>query len=716
LLRKVVMAGVAGATLAAPTPVAVAADWYVATPARGGSDANTCSQAAPCATVQHVFSSAAVVDGDTVHVGPGEFPGRSQTSKRLTLEGNGAGTTTSFDPNVDTFLNAATTIYPAVEMLDGGTIRRVRAQGGFGGADTDLPAPGLKLRAGGDDPAPDYELMSVVGLGGAKATTGRPGLQVSDETGPGKPVSATVGADSYFQSSVGTGAAVLVQGVNVSASLTAVTAAGAAGGVGVTAIGGAAVSLTAVNLLDTFGQATAAQAVTNGELTINASTLLARTTGIYSSAFSAGATRVTIEGSLVAVRKETTTGGGYGVRLNTGGPGQSVSVNVRNSTVFASGPNVLAGVHAAASNGARAEATLANTAVQATDTDTTPGDADLVADSAPNSVASISASTSAFNDRLEKEGGAVTAPDSAGNVAGDARFTDPSRANFVPLAGSPLIDRANPLQVPFGALDLAGGPRAVDGDGDCLRIPDVGAYEAAEVTGSCTPRVILSGRPVRLTAQGLARVKASCPAGAPGPCAGTLTLRSAGKLKATKRARRRSIITFGSAALALASGETKLVNVAVSAANRAVVRRYGGVTVAATAELTDPERGPGTSRARFRLGPLPRRLVGVGGTLRMAADGGVRVKVSCPSWEIESCAGSVSLRTRHRPVATLGSAGATVRAGAARFVTPKLDATGRALVRRSGRLLARLVITSRDRRGNKAQTTRSAVIRRAGRS
>jgi hypothetical protein len=49
-------------------------------------------------------------------------------------------------------------------------------------------------------------------------------------------------------------------------------------------------------------------------------------------------------------------------------------------------------------------------------------------------------------------------------------------------------------------------------------------------------------------------------------------------------------------------------------------------------------------------------------------------------------------------------------------VTPKLDATGRALVRRSGRLLARLVITSRDRRGNKAQTTRSAVIRRAGRS
>src|SRR5262245_11159461 len=191
-----------------------AADWYVATPAAGGSDANPCTQLAPCATVQHTFSLPSVLDGDTVHIGPGEFPARAQTSKRLTIEGSGAGAITSFDPAVDTYLNAATTIYPALELLDGGAIHHLRAQGGFGGADTDLPAPAIKLRAGGTEPSPAYDVQSVVGIGGAKATTGRPGLQVSDETGPGKPVSATVGGDSYFQSSVGTGPAVLVQGEN----------------------------------------------------------------------------------------------------------------------------------------------------------------------------------------------------------------------------------------------------------------------------------------------------------------------------------------------------------------------------------------------------------------------------------------------------------------------------------------------------------------------
>ncbi|MDQ5831658.1 MAG: hypothetical protein M3550_01190, partial [Actinomycetota bacterium] len=94
-----------------------AADWYVA---KGGSNANPCTQPQPCLTIQAAALKPAVADGDTIHVGPGEYASQLLIAKRLTLEGSGSGTTTSFDPARDAFVNAAAAAAPGILMTGGG--------------------------------------------------------------------------------------------------------------------------------------------------------------------------------------------------------------------------------------------------------------------------------------------------------------------------------------------------------------------------------------------------------------------------------------------------------------------------------------------------------------------------------------------------------------------------------------------------------------------
>jgi serine protease len=63
----------------------------------------------------------------------------------------------------------------------------------------------------------------------------------------------------------------------------------------------------------------------------------------------------------------------------------------------------------------------------------------------------------------------------SGNIAVNPEFL--SRHNFRLLAGSPAID-AGTLSVPdLPPTDFAGNPRVVDGNGDGLALPDMGAFE-----------------------------------------------------------------------------------------------------------------------------------------------------------------------------------------------------------------------------------------------
>ncbi len=70
---------------------------------------------------------------------------------------------------------------------------------------------------------------------------------------------------------------------------------------------------------------------------------------------------------------------------------------------------------------------------------------------------------------------AVGAVRQAGTIVGDPQFVDPTRGNYRLRAGSPLIDVSDVASP--GATDLDGHPRPADGNGDCVRRGDVGAYE-----------------------------------------------------------------------------------------------------------------------------------------------------------------------------------------------------------------------------------------------
>src|SRR5205085_11361989 len=58
--------------------------------------------------------------------------------------------------------------------------------------------------------------------------------------------------------------------------------------------------------------------------------------------------------------------------------------------------------------------------------------ADVVAEAANSGSARVTLGYSLFNIRAERNGGAVTAPGSAGNVVGDAPFVNPTAGDFTP--------------------------------------------------------------------------------------------------------------------------------------------------------------------------------------------------------------------------------------------------------------------------------------------
>jgi len=77
--------GLAVAVVPAPSAAVGASDVYVEAPENGGSDAHTCAQSDPCATVARAASVAG--DGGTIHVGVGTFDGRVDAASALAIDG-----------------------------------------------------------------------------------------------------------------------------------------------------------------------------------------------------------------------------------------------------------------------------------------------------------------------------------------------------------------------------------------------------------------------------------------------------------------------------------------------------------------------------------------------------------------------------------------------------------------------------------------------------
>jgi hypothetical protein len=173
---------------------------------------------------------------------------------------------------------------------------------------------------------------------------------------------------------------------------------------------------------------------------------------------------VLLEDSLIDLRGEST---GGGITADTMSPA-AAAVEGRHLTVLADGP---------ASAGMRAYA-------GAGDGPATVSLSDSVVRGA--AARTIAVSATAAIRRVD------TWPAAPDHVTGTA-FTDEGSfsadplldADFVPAAGSPLIDAAAPLGADESATDLAGAARALDGDGNCDARPDIGALEAA--AAACVP-------------------------------------------------------------------------------------------------------------------------------------------------------------------------------------------------------------------------------------
>ena len=101
----------------------------------------------------------------------------------------------------------------------------------------------------------------------------------------------------------------------------------------------------------------------------------------------------------------------------------------------------------------------------------------------------VAASHSSFSSRVLLAGGTTTTPGTEGNVAGEPLLL----ADFRLAAGSPFIDRGDPRAITAGERDLVGSPRSLDGDGNCVAVPDIGAFESPGASPAlCTEAVRLT--------------------------------------------------------------------------------------------------------------------------------------------------------------------------------------------------------------------------------
>jgi hypothetical protein len=469
----------AGLVLIAPA-AAAANDLYVSKV--GSSDANPCTQAQPCLTIQHAVSIAA--NDDTIHVAYGIYQEAvAAASKRLNFIGAGAGGLNGFDPG-DTAI-VPTSGDPALRMQAGGSVRNMRLVG------HDPPPggtqPGLFLSAIGAGAALSYSVANVVALGGTDGTVGAAGISI-DDAGTGRQIDAGVEASQAAIRQGTTG--ILAKGANVTAHITGTTIQSTVGstfGLGIS-VNGARVTLERSQVLDSLGIFAGVTLFgTSPQITIDHSTVRVRARALDVNPQAGNGIATVIDSLLANVR--TIASAGSGVYVTSGGTGVTGSLIARGSTIVVRGPDATAAIQLNGyfNPGSPATASVTNSVLRATETDASPSDVDVYAAPDAGGV-TFTAASSSFSEFFVAPGSgpvSITPPGSGDNLAGDPQFTDESAFDWSLRPSSPLIDRGNPAAVAPGELDLAGQPRSLDGNGDCVAVPDMGAFEKTGLAVAC---------------------------------------------------------------------------------------------------------------------------------------------------------------------------------------------------------------------------------------
>ena len=457
--------------------------------ALGGADSPGCANSgAPCATITYAVGQAS--GGDTIQIGPGTFKEAVQTDKVLTFVGAGGGTLDGI-PALTVIQGPAGTTgagATALELPNGGTVRSLRAEGGKGANETltsgELGGNGILFDSTASNQAA-LSLDGVVLVGGDGGSGKTPDIFDRGPAGKGIQVRSEPGAvalsamDSDFASGAGTGGggAIWVTGPNATANIVGSKMEGMdpISGYGITGFDGARLSLDSVEI---DANRSGAQ-IYDGTMTIRRSRIQAGFALVVTGTSGNAATGDIVDSLVIST-------GGVAAESESYDEGSMASLNASSSTIVA----LLNGgaVRANREEGSGpATVTLRNTIARhlvpppliATD---------LIADGG-----TIDADFSSFTTAVAENGGTVTAPGSAANIVGDPIFVDPGRGDFAIQGTSPLVDRGNPALVAGGELDLAGSPRSLDGNRDCIAVPDIGAHEVTGQGAECDPFPTISG-------------------------------------------------------------------------------------------------------------------------------------------------------------------------------------------------------------------------------
>jgi hypothetical protein len=407
----------------------------------------------------------AAANGDTIRFGAGTFD-PVDTPKVLTYVGVGPGT---IDSSSGATVIANSAIAGVAMILPhGGTLRDLRAVGGPGNSSS---SAGTGVSYGTNDPG-DFTLnvSNVIGTGGTPGTgpAGGAGLALGGDSPSGTQTATVTGGAFLAGPNPGdAGFGIYTCCISSTVSNTVLRSATQA----VYASIGSRMTLrssvaTGQNTILTQGPAL---------LTVIGSRITGSSTGFGITADLTKPTNVTVRDSLVTTTSDLSALAP--VRLEATNAGPAVGFQSVGNTFIARGASLAAVlVLRDAPSDAPLTATLRNTVAR----NLVSGGVDLWADDA-----TIAADYSSFNSRKVVNNGSAPAPGSAHNVAGDPLLA----GDFSLLAGSPLIDRGDPGSVLAAELDLAGRPRSLDGSGDCVAQPDIGAFERpqAHACGSSPP-------------------------------------------------------------------------------------------------------------------------------------------------------------------------------------------------------------------------------------
>lgn len=457
-----------------------AADWYVA-PSPTGNDANTCGAGSSCATIAHVVNLAGVHDGDTVHLAAGTYNENVQTDKRLTFAGAGAGTAASA-AGASVIHSPGT--FRAMDLTGGGTVQDVRVVGHDGTGGTDTPGLGLESLAG--TPAA-YSVRRVLAIGGSDsgASSSRSAVYITSQNA-GSTLSADL-QDLYAASTLGGGPAFQVQeatGGHATVTMTRATLVpGPAGG-------GIEGDFAPIAMYDSTVQpASGSTGIgTAGPLTI----VRSRVSGGNDAVSWSGGTPLQVIDSLITAAP--TTSGRAALNLDAIAPGAQ-SALIKGSTIVsktsATGQKAIT-VTSQAGSSVNVQLVDSIARVRKPDGTAASGFDIQTFLNTPGGVINFSASHSSFSSVSAATGTTLPAAGSTTNLSGDPGFVSWTGANYALAPTSPLIDRGDPAAVTPGELDFTHQPRSLDGNGDCIAAPDVGAYELGGHAG-VPPHPAVSG-------------------------------------------------------------------------------------------------------------------------------------------------------------------------------------------------------------------------------